>query len=47
MCELVAKHKIKVNTVAYPLDQVDKLRADYAKPDHQGKMVVHVNKELK
>ncbi|CBQ73155.1 related to Zn-dependent alcohol dehydrogenases [Sporisorium reilianum SRZ2] len=46
MCELVAKHKIHVKTVAYRLEEVDKMRDDYAKPEHQGKMVVRVNGDL-
>ncbi|SJX62992.1 related to Zn-dependent alcohol dehydrogenases [Sporisorium reilianum f. sp. reilianum] len=46
MCELVAKHRIHVKTVAYRLDEVDKMRDDYAKPEHQGKMVVRVNGDL-
>ncbi|TKY85876.1 hypothetical protein EX895_005417 [Sporisorium graminicola] len=43
MCELVAKHKIQVKTSAYTLEEVDKMMDDYAKPNHQGKMVVRVN----
>ncbi|SPO25494.1 related to Zn-dependent alcohol dehydrogenases [Ustilago trichophora] len=46
MCELVAKHRIQVKTIAYPLEDVDKMRADYAKPNHQGKMVIRVNADL-
>ncbi|CDU22628.1 related to Zn-dependent alcohol dehydrogenases [Sporisorium scitamineum] len=46
MCELVAKHKIQVKTIAYPLEEVEKMREDYAKPEHQGKMVVRVNGDL-
>ncbi|KAJ1026712.1 hypothetical protein NDA16_002310 [Ustilago loliicola] len=46
MCELVAKHKIEVKTIAYPLEDVDKMRADYAKPENQGKMVICVNADL-
>lgn len=46
MCELVAKHKIQVKTIAYPLEEVDRMREDYAKPEHQGKMVIHVNADL-
>lgn len=43
MCDLVAKHQIQVKTVAYPLEEVDRMRDDYAKPGHQGKMVLRVN----
>ncbi len=46
MCQLVAKHKIQVKTIAYPLEDVEKMRADYAKPGHQGKMVLRVNSDL-
>ncbi|KAJ9479019.1 putative Alcohol dehydrogenase 2 (putative) [Pseudozyma hubeiensis] len=46
MCELVAKHKIEVKTRAYPLQEVERMREDYAKPEHQGKMVVRVNGDL-
>lgn len=46
MCELVAKHKIQVKTIAYALEDVEKMRADYAKPEHQGKMVVRLNADL-
>ena len=46
MCELVAKHKIEVKTIAYPLEDVETMRADYAKPNDQGKMVIRVNADL-
>lgn len=46
MCQLVAKHNIQVKTIAYPLEHVEQMRQDYAKPQHQGKMVLTVNADL-
>ncbi|SNX84491.1 related to Zn-dependent alcohol dehydrogenases [Melanopsichium pennsylvanicum] len=46
VCDLVAKHGIEVNTIAYRLDEVEKMREDYGRPTHQGKMIVSVNADL-
>ncbi|EPQ28616.1 uncharacterized protein PFL1_03919 [Pseudozyma flocculosa PF-1] len=43
MCDLVADRGIEVKTQAYPLEDVERMRADYAKPGHSGKMVLRVS----